>query len=93
MTTSNAADYLPYVEALRNDELERLEFGHWVPCKATHFNDPPDHYRRRPKPLEFWAGYYGGNIFGLFRDSYEEADKVSVRQGLIKIVHLREVLP
>lgn len=93
MTTANAKDYLPAVEALRDGELQwRNEFG-WKDVGIANFSDPPDHYRRRPKPMEFWAGYYGRNMFGPFRDSYEEADKISVKQGLIKIVHLREVLP
>lgn len=93
MTTQNAAAYLPAVEALRDGELEE-RFAHgWEFVIHADFAKPPDHYRRRPKPLEFWVGYYGTNMFGPIRDSYEETDKITIRQGLIKIVHLREVRP
>lgn len=86
MTTANAKDYLPAVEALRDGELEE-RFAHgWEFVIHAEFDKPPDHYRRRPKPREFWVrvGEYGAVTIFNVKPHLEDFKE---------IIHVREVLP
>ena len=85
MTAANAKDYLPAVEALRDGELEERFTHGWEFVIHAEFDKPPDHYRRRPKPIEG---------FTIEKDLFSTKADAERMWGMeAKIIHVREVLP
>ena len=85
LTSENISSYWPALEALRDGELQfndnTQQEPAWVNCFSANFINPPEFYRRRPKPREGWAPFIYTTVEDAKRD-YPELVAYHVREVL-----------
>ena len=68
MNASDAAAYLPLVQALAEGRVVQRRFGDqchpvWRDCVEIRFDtEAPEFYRVKPKPREVWVPWVGGHL-------------------------------
>ena len=88
--------YRPAFEAWVDGELQYLGHeGRWRNWNEDYTNAPgfteaPEHYRRRPKPLECWRNVYAG--YTVDHKSPESAKAAASGDCIRVAVHMREVV-
>jgi len=97
MTKENAHIYLPLVQALADGELQ-FDISdpgkppRWSPQSVAEFNYPPERYRRKPKPREWWANIYPDGR-GHLHTSQDEAEIVPLKLECNgRTIRVREVI-
>jgi hypothetical protein len=97
MDRSNAAKYLPFVQALaEGKELQiQLNDGTWSNI-GTHvdvsFSEPPECYRIKPKPKEVWLIYDSAGNFMFRSFSADGAKRLCDNDGGRRYEHYKQVL-
>jgi len=87
MNASNAKDYLPLVQALVEGKTVqyRLLGEKWSTGGDVDFSLPPDQYRIKPEPREWWYNRYpdgrdcGGYASKESAQRYADAGAIQVR--------------
>lgn len=94
MNKDNAHLYLPLVQALADGALQVRNgcTGTWVDWTMTacEFSRPPEHYRRKPKPREWWHVISPQGEVWVVR-STEQGAVQSRPSSAFTVVHVREV--
>lgn len=92
MNASNAAQFLPIVQAMAEGKTIQTYFcDQWMDTNNCDFDFEPGHYRIKPWPREIWVTFYqhlGGA--GYVHDT--EASAVAARGSGGKIIHFIEVI-
>lgn len=91
MNKENAKDYLPLVQALADGRMIQVKtVCGWVDSESIGFVFPPDQYRIKPEPREFWVNRYpNGNESGKCLTRHE-AEGVAI-SGAVQVCY-REVI-
>lgn len=92
MNKSNAAEYLPLVQALAEGKvIQHKGRAGWYDCPNPCFDYGPENYRIKPEPREVWLTAKPVGHVATFAWSSEFEALAHTRQGN-KPVRYREVL-
>lgn len=77
MNSENAHQYLPFIEALTNGKtVQYLHMGEWIDGICLTFDKPPEHYRIKPRPVEYkvWRNKNTGVMYTVISKSFLDDD-------------------
>lgn len=95
MNKSNAAQYLPLVQALADGKVIQVRGVEcWHDLDSPCFERKPEEYRIKPEPREWWVVSYvaDGAALNVFNDEVR-ARKYANESGDVAVTHVREVTP